>query len=108
MFDVSYVAEIIPKITRDVLYTKSYKKLYAPLRVKKHTPPAQIKITPQTQPGITYAQVSKQNSYAPTDIGQEPHKNQSYARFKKNIIKSLFEQMRTMLNLPTTVLTELK
>jgi hypothetical protein len=62
MFDVSYVVETIPQITRDALSTKSYKKkTYPPLRVKEHTPPAQIKNTLQTQPGITYAKIQIAN-----------------------------------------------
>jgi hypothetical protein len=32
----------------------------------------------QTRTGITYAQISKQNSYAPTNIEQEPQTNQSH------------------------------
>jgi hypothetical protein len=39
---------------------------------------AQIKQTIHTQPGVTYAQITKQNSYAPTDIEQVPHINQSH------------------------------
>jgi hypothetical protein len=41
--------------------------------VKQYTPPVQIKPTLQTQSGITYAQIIKQNSYAPTNIEKEPH-----------------------------------
>jgi hypothetical protein len=44
--------------------------------VKQYAPPAQIKQTLHTQPGVTYAQISKQNSYAATNIEQEPHINQ--------------------------------
>jgi hypothetical protein len=49
------------------------------------------------------------NSYAPTNTDQEPHVNQfhqqtSNIQVLKNMMKSLFEQMGTMLNL----LTELK
>jgi hypothetical protein len=37
------------------------------------TPLAQIRQTLYTQPGVTYAQITKQNSYASTNIEQEPH-----------------------------------
>jgi hypothetical protein len=39
---------------------------------------AQIKQTLYTQPGVTYAQITKQNSYTPTTIEKEPHINQSH------------------------------
>jgi hypothetical protein len=44
-----------------------------PLHFKIHTPPAQIKQTLYTQPRATYTHITKQNSYAPTNIEQEPH-----------------------------------
>jgi hypothetical protein len=34
--------------------------------MKQYTPPAEIKQTLHTQPGVTYAQITKQNSYAAT------------------------------------------
>jgi hypothetical protein len=71
-----------------------------------------MKNTLQTQPGITHALISKQNFYLPTNIEQKPHINQSHQQTSdmqdlKNIMKSLFKQMVTMLNLLTTVLTEI-
>jgi hypothetical protein len=66
MSDVSSVEEIILLITRDVWCTNIY------------TTPTQIKHTPHTQPGVTYAQITKQNSYAPPNIEQEPHTIQPY------------------------------
>jgi hypothetical protein len=67
----------------------------------KHTP-AQIRQILHTQPGVTYAQIAKQNSYAATNIEQDQHINQplqqtSYIQDLKNMMKSLFEQMGTML-----------
>jgi membrane-associated HD superfamily phosphohydrolase len=53
-------------------------KIIPPLRGEQCIPSAQIKRTLQTQPGITYAQVTKKNSYAPTNIEQEPQTNQSH------------------------------
>jgi hypothetical protein len=72
-----------------------------------------IKQTLHTQPGVTYAQIPKQNSYADKNIEQEPHINQPHQQTSdiqelKNMMKSLFEQMGNMLNLLTTVLTKLK
>jgi hypothetical protein len=42
-----------------------------PLRLKQYTPPAQIKQTLHTQPGATYAQITKPNTYATTTIEQD-------------------------------------
>jgi hypothetical protein len=55
---------------------------------------------------------NQQNSYAPTNIAQESPINQSYQQTidiqeLRNMMKSRFEQMGTMLNLLTTVLTKL-
>jgi hypothetical protein len=80
--------------------------------LKQYTPPAQIKQILHTQPGVTYAQITKQNSYAATNIEEDqhinhPHQQTSDKQDLKDIMKSLFEQMGTMLNL-TTVLTELE
>jgi hypothetical protein len=50
------------------VYKDLQKKTYQPLRLKQYTPPAQIKQTLHTQPGVTYAQITKQNSYAATNI----------------------------------------
>jgi hypothetical protein len=49
--------------------------LQGPLHLKQYTP-AQIKQALHTQPGITYAQITKQNSYAATNIEQDQHINQ--------------------------------
>jgi hypothetical protein len=81
--------------------------------LKQYTPPAQIKQTLHTQPRVTYAQLTKQNSYAATNIDQDQHINQPHQHTSniqdlKNMMKSLFEQMGTMLNLLTIVLTKLK
>jgi hypothetical protein len=71
-------------------------KAYPPLGVKQYIPCAQVKCTLQTQPEITYAQITKQNSYTPINIEQEPHTNQcrhqtSDMQDLKNMMKSLFE-----------------
>jgi hypothetical protein len=70
---------------------------------------SQIKQILCIQPGVSYAQVTKQEFHVPTNIGQEPHIKQSYQQTSdmqelKNMMKILFEQMGTMLNLLTTVI----
>jgi hypothetical protein len=70
--------------------------------VEKYTLPTQMKQTLYTQPGITYAHITKQNSYTATNIEQEPHINQPHQQTSniqdlKDIMKSLFEQMGTMI-----------
>jgi cobalamin biosynthesis Co2+ chelatase CbiK len=68
--------------------------------LKQYSSPAQIKQTLHTEPGITYDQITKQNSNAATNIEQDQHINQPLQQASddlKNMIKSLFEQMGTML-----------
>jgi hypothetical protein len=94
-----------------MVYKDLQKKTYPPLRLKQYNPPAQIKQTLYTQTGVTYAQITKQNSYAATNIEQDQHINQPFQQTNdiqdlKNMMKTLFEQMGTMLNLLTTVLTK--
>jgi membrane-associated HD superfamily phosphohydrolase len=81
--------------------------------LKQYTPPAQIKHDLYTQPGVTYAQITKQNSYSPTNVEQELHTNQPHQQTSKvqdlkKYDESLFEQIGTMPNLLTTILTKLK
>jgi hypothetical protein len=96
-----------------MVYKDLQKKTYSPLRLKQYIPTAQSKQTLHTQPSVTCAQITKQNSYAATNIEQDQHKIQPYQQTNdiqdlKNMMKSLFEQMVTMLYLLTTVLTKLK
>jgi hypothetical protein len=91
------------------VYKELQKKTHPPFSLKIYTPPAQIKQTLHTQPGVTYAQITKQNSYAPIHIKQVPHINQSHQQISaiqnfKDMMKSPFEQMATMLNLLTNML----
>jgi hypothetical protein len=67
--------------------------------------------TLHTQRGATYAQITKQNSNDATNIEQDQHIHQplqqtSYIQGLKNVMKSLCEQMGTMLNFLTAVLTK--
>jgi hypothetical protein len=61
---------------RCMVYKDLQKKTYPPLRLKQYTPAAQTKHTLHTQPGVTYVQITKQNSYAATNIEQNQHINQ--------------------------------
>jgi hypothetical protein len=59
-----------------MVYKDLQKKTYQPLRSKQYTPPAQSKQTLHIQPGVSYAQITKQNSYAAKNIEQDQHINQ--------------------------------
>jgi hypothetical protein len=94
------------------IYKDLQKKTQPPLRSKIYTPPVQIKQTLRTQPRVSYAQVTKQEFHAPTNIEQEPHIKQSYQHTSdmhelKNMMKSLSEQMGTMINLLTTAINRI-
>jgi hypothetical protein len=113
MSGVCSVLEIFLRFTRDAQSTRTYKRKHTHLCVWKYTLLLYKSNKPYIQPGVTYAEMTKQNSYAATNIEQEPHINQLYQqtcdiRGLRNVIKSLSEQMGTMLNLLTAVLTELK
>jgi hypothetical protein len=45
--------------------------------LKQYTPPAQSN-KHYTLPGVTYAHITKQSSYAATNIEQHPHTNQPH------------------------------
>jgi hypothetical protein len=60
------------------VYKDLQKKTCPPLSFKQCTPSAQIKQNLHTQSGATYAQITKQNSYAPTNIEQEPYIHQPH------------------------------
>jgi hypothetical protein len=95
-----------------MVYKGIQEKTCPPLWLKQYTPPSQIKHILYTQPVVKYGQTTKQNSYAPTKVEQEPHTNQPHQQTSdiqdlKNMM-NLFEQMGTMLNLLITVITKLK
>jgi hypothetical protein len=85
-----------------MVYKNLQKKAYPPFHPKIYTPPAWLQQTVNTQPGVTHALVTK-NSYTLTQID-----NSDIHKLKKNIMKGLFEQMKTMLNLLTTVFNKIK
>jgi hypothetical protein len=95
-----------------MVYKDLQKKTYPYLHLKQYTPPSQVKHALHTQPGVTYAPITK-HSYAAINIEQDQHIYQPLQQTSdiqdfKNMMKSLFEQMGTMLNLLITVLTKLK
>jgi hypothetical protein len=53
------------------VYEDLQKRTHPLLRLKQYTSPAQIKQTLHTQPEVTYAQITKQNFYAATNIEQD-------------------------------------
>jgi hypothetical protein len=59
-----------------IIYKELQKRVSPPRWEKQCTPAAQIINTLQTQPDITYAQITKQNSYAATNIEREPPQNE--------------------------------
>jgi hypothetical protein len=60
------------------VYKDLQKKTYPPLSSKIYTTSAQIKQTLCTQPGVSYARVTKQKFHVPTNIEQEAHIKQSH------------------------------
>lgn len=97
-----------------LVYKELQKKQFPALRPKQYTPPQQIRQFQQIQPGLTYASATheqKQQVYSPTNISQnpnQPHQQSSDMQELKNMMKGLFEQIGTMLNLLTTVIAKLK
>jgi hypothetical protein len=91
-----------------MVYKGLQKKIYPPLCPKIFTPPEQLKQTVHTQPGVAYAELTKQKSYTHTQIENvqntnQPHRQNSDIHELKNMMKGLFEQMGTMLNLLTII-----
>jgi hypothetical protein len=97
-----------------MVYKDPQKKTFPPLRPKIYIPPPNLKQTSHTQPGVTYAQIANSNSYShpqtETLLKQPNHHQQPYQcndsaiQELKDMMKGLFEQLGTMLNLLTTVL----
>jgi hypothetical protein len=100
--------------TKDAPSTRnSSQKTYPSLRPKQYLPPAPLQRTLHTSPDRTYAQIAKQHTPAASPITQDPHTPQPLPQYSdkqdlKDMLKQLFQQMDTMINLLTTVLTKLK
>jgi hypothetical protein len=101
---------------------KDQQKTFPPLRPKIYVPPPHLKQTLHTQSGVTYSQITKHNSSAPSHIDDELHINTSLPHHYpqqpspqqsngihelKTMMKGLFDQLESMLNLLTTVLAKL-
>jgi hypothetical protein len=94
------------------VYKDLQKKTYPPLRLKQYTPQAQVKQTSHTtRSNICSNNQTKFlccNKYRVKSTHNQSHQQTSDIQDLKNMMKTLFKQMGTMLNLLTTVLTKLK
>jgi hypothetical protein len=95
------------------VYKELQQKTFPSLRPKQYTPPAPIHRTLQTQPGVTYAQITKNLPPAtfPTDqahLPPQPTPQPKDMQDLKDMFTRLSERMDTLLNLLTTVITKLK
>jgi hypothetical protein len=94
------------------VYKDLQRKTYPSLHPKQYTPPALIQQTLHTQPGVSYAQITSKNlpptpNPAPTPPANIPLQQFNGISDLKTLMTKLFEQMGTMMNLLTTVLTKL-
>jgi hypothetical protein len=94
------------------VYKDLQNKIYQPLQQKHYTPPAQLQPTLHTQPGVAYAQIIEHNISTPSFPEQDPRITQllqqpTDIQDLKHLMKTLFEQLGTMLNLLTTMLAKL-
>jgi hypothetical protein len=109
---LSSAMEITLPTTRAVRSIETSKKTYQPLLQKQCNPPAPLQKTVHAQPGVTYAQITKQHISNPAPQDTAPLTNQSQqlpsdTHDLKLLLKTLFEQLGTMLNLLSTVLSKL-
>jgi hypothetical protein len=107
---VFFVIATIPPITKAVPSTTNCKERPTPLSVPNNI------LLPQslhTQPGVSYAKITSKMllptiTPAPTPPANFPLQQFNDISDLKTLMTSLFEQMGTMINLHTTVLTKLK
>jgi hypothetical protein len=109
---VFFLMELTLPTTRDVRFIRTSKKTYTALRPKQYTPPAPLQQTMHTQPGITYAQITKPNTCTPTpqDTAHLPTQSQQPLgdiQDLKLLLKTMFEQHASMLNLLNAVLSKI-
>jgi hypothetical protein len=95
------------------VYKDLQRKTYSPLRLKQYTPPALIQLTLHTQPGVSYAQITSKTlpltpTPSPAPPANQPQQQSNDISDLKALMKSLFEQMGTTINLLATVLAELQ
>jgi hypothetical protein len=60
--------------------------------LKPYTPPAQIKQTLRTQPGVTHAQIAKQNADAATNIERDQHIDHLLQHTSDTRLKKYYEK----------------
>jgi hypothetical protein len=94
------------------VYKDLQKKPIHPLRPKQYTPPEPLRQTLHTQPGITYAQITKPNTCTPTpqDTDHLPTQSQQPSGENHNLkflMKTLFDQLSATINLLNTVISKL-
>jgi hypothetical protein len=116
LYDVSSAMAITLQTTRDARSTKTSKRKHInPCGRSSTLPPAPLQQTLHTRPGVTYAQIAQQtvsnpipsDQNLPTNPTKQPHQTPSDIQDLKPLMKTLFEQLDTMLNLLTTVLSKL-
>jgi hypothetical protein len=88
-------------------------KTYPSLRPEQHLPPPPLTRTLHTSPGVSYAQVAANITSTITSTNQIPQPSPPLPQTSdiqdlKHMVKQLCEQMSTVLNLLTTVLTKMK
>jgi hypothetical protein len=95
------------------VYKDLQRKTYSLLHLKQYNPPALIQQTLHTQPEVSYAQITSKTLSLTQTPASAPPVNQPQQQSNdfydlKALMKSLFEQMGTMINFLTTLLTKLK
>jgi hypothetical protein len=95
------------------VYKDLQKKTYPLLRIIQYTPSALIQQTIHTQPGVSHTQITPKNpsttpTPAPVPPANQPQQQSNDISELKALLKNLFNQMGTLLNLLTIVLTKLK
>jgi hypothetical protein len=95
------------------VYKELRQKTYPSFRPKQYLPPAPLTRTLHTSSGVSYAQVAANITPTTTSTTQALHPSPPLPQTSdihdlKHMIKQLCEQMSTMLNLLTTVLTKMK
>jgi hypothetical protein len=91
------------------VYKDLQRKTYPSFRLKQYTPPALIHQILHNQPGVSYAQITSKDLPPSPSPAPAPPANLPLQQFNDiSDLKNLFEQMGTMMNLLTTVLTKLK
>jgi hypothetical protein len=105
-----------------MVYKELQQKTFPSLRPKIYTPPTLVKQTLPIQPNLTYAQITKgiPPSHPPPTVDHSPtNPLQSFPSSHqppiiqqntelKHMMKSLFDQLGSLLNLLTTVLSKIR